>query len=66
MIGKSQHGFSKGKLGLTNLTAICNEVACLVEEQKAVDVLCFDFIEAFNAVPHNTLTDKLRKYVEAR
>ena len=66
VIGESQHGFTKGKSGLTNLTAFYNEVAGLTEEEKAVDVFYFDFIEAFNTVSRNILIDKLRKCVEAR
>ena len=38
----------------------------MTEEEKAVDVFYFDFIEAFNTVSRNILIDKLRKCVEAR
>lgn len=38
MTGKRRHGFTKGKSGLTSLTAFYKEVTALMEEGKAVDV----------------------------
>jgi len=41
--GSSEHGFMKGKSGLTNLIALCDEVTGLMDEGSAVDVFRLDF-----------------------
>lgn len=38
-----------------------NEMTSLEVEGRAVDVVCFDFSEAFDTVSHNILLDKLVK-----
>lgn len=38
VIGDSQHGFSKGKLCLTNLVAFRDEVIALMEEERTTDI----------------------------
>ena len=57
--GKSQHGFTKGKLCLTNLIAFYNKVSCLVDGGRAVDIVYLDFSTAFNRVSHRLLLEKL-------
>ena len=39
VIRPSQHGFMKGRSCLTNLTSFYDKVTCLVDEEKAVDVV---------------------------
>ena len=58
----SRHGFTKGKSGLTNLTAFHSKMTGLLNERKAVDVVCLDFSKAFDTVSHNIPIDKLTKY----
>lgn len=56
-----QHGFTKRKPYLVNLTAY-NEVTGLVNDRRAVDAIYLDFRKVFNTVSHNFLIDKLTNY----
>ena len=55
----SQHGFMKGRSCLTNLISFYDQVTCLMDEEKAADVVYLDFNRAFGTVPHSTLLEKL-------
>ncbi|KAK4830552.1 hypothetical protein QYF61_011730 [Mycteria americana] len=62
VIGKSQHGFTKGKLCLTNLTTFYDKVTCSVDVGPAVDIVHLGFSKAFHMVSHSLLLDKLLHY----
>jgi len=55
----SQHGFMKGRSCLANLISFYDQVARLVDEGKAVDIVYLDFSKAFDTVPDSTLLEKL-------
>ena len=58
-IRPSQHGFTNGRSCLTHLIPFYDKVTRLVDEGKAVDVVCLDFSKPFDTVPHNILVEKL-------
>lgn len=64
VFGRSQHGFSKGKLCQTNLIAFYDETSGSVEKDRKVDIAYFDFNQAFemNTYPYVTLGGALKRY----
>lgn len=47
----SQHRYATGKSRLTNLIAVTDETA----EQKAMDIICFDFSTVVGTIFHSIL-----------
>ncbi|TRZ10158.1 hypothetical protein HGM15179_016951 [Zosterops borbonicus] len=55
----SQNGFRRGRFCLANLISFYDQVTCLVNVGKAVDVVCLYFSKAFDTVSHSTLLEEL-------
>jgi hypothetical protein len=58
-INPSEHGFMKSKSTASNLVTFLDAIAPLVYSQRQVDSIYFDFSNAFDRAPHETLLRKL-------
>ena len=53
VLSPTQHGFTVGKLCITQLLAATNYWTSSLEASNSVDILYFDFAKAFDSVSHN-------------
>ena len=60
LINGSQHGFTKGRSGLTNLLEIFEKIMDAIDKGKPFDCIYLDFAKAFDMVPHFRLIKKIK------
>ena len=55
-----QHGFMSGRSCMTQLTEVMEEWTDILDENGCIDSIYFDFMKAFDSVPHRRLSAKVR------
>jgi len=60
LINDSQHGFRRGRSCQTNLLIFLDKITCRVDDGEDLDRIYLDFAKAFDKVPHQRLSTKLR------
>ena len=58
-IPPQQHGFTSGRSCSTQLLLAMNDWTKALDAGHCVDILYFDFVKAFDSIPHNRLISKL-------
>jgi hypothetical protein len=62
LIGKSQHGFLRGRSCVTNLLEFLEKATTVVDSGEGFDVIYLDFAKAFDKVPTERLLRKVRAH----
>ena len=58
----NQHGLRRGLSRNTQLITVMHQIFEFVDDVKTVQIVTFDFAQAFNMVSHRALIDKLHKF----
>ena len=61
-MGKSQHGFMRGRSCTTNLISFLDKIKLALDKGEPSDVVFLDFAKAFDKVPVARLLEKVRAH----
>ena len=62
LLAKEQHGFVRGRSCVTQLLESLESWTKILDDHGCLDVVYFDFMKAFDTVPHHRLMLKLKAY----
>ena len=62
LIYSTQYGFTEGKSCLTNFIDFFYRIIECYDKGDSLDIICLDFSEAFDKVPHKRLIKNLEGY----
>jgi hypothetical protein len=62
LLADEQHGFISGRSCVTQLLETVEDWTKIIDDRGGLDVVYFDFMKAFDTVPHCRLAHKLRAY----
>jgi Skp family chaperone for outer membrane proteins len=62
LLSDQQHGFMSGRSCMTQLTEVMEEWTEILDNNRCIDAVYFDFMKAFDSVPHRRLLNKIRAY----
>lgn len=62
LFSKQQFGFISSRSTVLQLIQVLDEWTTNIDEGEATDVIYWNFMKAFDRVPHKRLIEKLRRY----
>ena len=62
MLSRKQYGFISGRSTVLQLLTVLDQWMQILDEGGWVDVIYFDYMKAFDKVPHQRLLNKLKRY----
>jgi hypothetical protein len=62
LFSRHQHGFISGRSCMTQLLEVMEQWTHIIDEKGCIDTVFFDFMKAFDSVPHRRLATKWKAY----
>ncbi|MCG8431742.1 MAG: hypothetical protein MJA29_11285, partial [Candidatus Omnitrophica bacterium] len=62
LLSPAQHGFCKGRSTSTQMVQVLDKIGLTLDNGGQVDMIYLDFSKAFDSVPHDLLTHKVRSF----
>lgn len=61
LIHQNQHGFTTGRSTVTNMLTCDAQIADIIDSGHSYDIICFDFMKAFDKASHICVTSALAR-----